>query len=76
MKKENLSTECCQDKIFSKGGCDHCGGSNAIYGLGVVGAIFYFLQSATGFGAVITGIAKAIFWPAILMYKLLGFLQM
>jgi hypothetical protein len=25
-----------------------------------------FLQSATGFGAVITGIAKAIFWPAIL----------
>jgi len=76
MKKENSSTECCQDKIFSKGRHDHCGSSNAIYGLGVVGALFYFLQGASGFTAVIMGIGKAIFWPALLMFKLLAYLQM
>lgn len=76
MKKENLSNECCGDKFFSKGRHDHCGKSNAIYGLGVVGALFYFLQSASGFSAVMMGIGKAIFWPAILMFKLLTYLQM
>jgi len=76
MKKENLSAECCQDKVFSKGRRDHCGGSNAIYGLGVIGALFYFLQGASGFTAVIVGIGKAIFWPALLMFKLLTYLQM
>ena len=76
MKKENFSAECCQDKVFSKGRHDHCGGSNAIYGLGVIGALFYFLQGASGFTAVIVGIGKAIFWPALLMFKLLTYLQM
>lgn len=76
MKKQNESSECCTDKVFSRGRHDHCGSSNAIYGLGVVGALFYFLQSAVGFSAVIIGIGKAIFWPAILMFKLLTYLQM
>jgi len=76
MKKENLSNDCCSDKFFSKGRHDHCGSSNAIYGLGVIGALFYFLQSASGFSAVMMGIGKAIFWPAILMFKLFTYLQM
>lgn len=76
MKKEDPSSECCQEKIFSRGRHDHCGSSNAIYGLGVVGALFYFLQGASTFGLIVTGIGKAIFWPAILMFKLLTYLQM
>lgn len=80
MKKENKSENCCQEKIFSRGKdhhChNHCGQSGAIYGLGVVGALFYFLQNATTFGLVLMGIGKAFFWPAILMFKLLTYLQM
>ena len=76
MKKENLSAECCNDKVFSRGRHDRCGSSSAIYGLGVVGALFYFLQSASGFTAVLIGIGKAIVWPALLMFKLLTYLQM
>ncbi len=76
MKKENLSAEFCQDKCFSRGHHDHCGSSNAIYGLGVIGALFYFLQSASGFSAIMVGIGKAIVWPALLMFKLLTYLQM
>jgi hypothetical protein len=43
-EKRNLSAEFCQDKCFSSGHHDHCGSSNAIYGLGVIGALFYFYK--------------------------------
>ena len=77
-EKGNKSLECCKEKInFKKCHCHGQGGqSNAIYGLGVIGALFYFLQNATSFGAVMVGIGKSIFWPAILMFKLLVYLQM
>jgi hypothetical protein len=83
MKKENQNKteECCRPEDFFKHHHGHCHGhknscSNAIYGLGVVGALFYFLQNATGFGMVMIGIGKSFFWPAILMFKLLTYLQM
>ena len=76
MKKDDKTQECCEGKMnFKKHHFRNHGGSNAIYGLGVVGALFYFLQGASSLGAVIMGIGKAIFWPAILMYKLLTYLQ-
>ena len=76
-KPEEKSVNNCKNK--SK--CKHhhcCGGSNAspIYCLSVIGALFYFLQNTNSFGEVIMGIGKAIFWPAMLMYKLLTYLQM
>jgi len=79
MKKENIKTECCSDNFFTQRHDHHsrCSGSSgAIYGLGVVGALFYFLGNAATFGAVMLGIGKAFFWPAILMFKLLGYLGM
>ena len=72
------SETCCQEKMMYKHHhhCHRHGESNAIYGLGVVGALFYFLQNATTFGMVMIGIGKSIFWPAILMFKLLTYLRM
>lgn len=72
MKKEDI---CCSD-IKSCHHHGHGGHSSAIYGLGVVGALFYFCQGASTFGMVVMGIGKAFFWPAILMFKLLTYLQM
>ena len=66
--------ECCQD-VFKKGKHHHsncnCGQSSALYGLGVIGALFYFLQNAATFTAVIVGIFKAIFWPAFVIFRVL-----
>jgi hypothetical protein len=77
MDKEEKVTECCEEKKGWKHHRHHNhGGSGAIYGMGVIGALFYFLQHATTFGTIMIGIGKAIFWPAILMFKLLTFLQM
>ena len=77
-EKENNLSECCKGKAdFKKHHCHGGSGqSSVIYGMGVIGALFYFLQNATTFGMVMVGIGKSIFWPAILMFKLLTYLQM
>jgi len=36
----------------------------------------YYLQQADSFWIGVLGFLKAIVWPAMLVYKLLGFLQM
>ena len=51
------------------------GTSGAVYGLGLIGAAVYFIQHATTFWAGVLGLLKAIVWPAVLVYKLLGFLS-
>lgn len=51
------------------------GGSGAIYGLGVIGALIYNLQHATNFLDGIIGIIKALFWPAVMVYKVLEFMK-
>ncbi len=50
--------------------------SAPVYGLGLIGALVYYLQHATTFLAVVLGFFKAIVWPAMLVYKLLEFLKM
>lgn len=47
------------------------GTSGALYFVGFVGALVYWMQAAMGFGAVVTGILKALVWPAYVVYKLL-----
>lgn len=50
------------------------GTSGAVYGLGFIGAVVYFIQTAVSFWAGILGFLKALVWPAFLVYKLLQFL--
>lgn len=48
------------------------GTSGAVYGLGFVGAVVYYIQNADTFWMGVLGIIKALVWPAMLVYKLLG----
>ena len=50
------------------------GCSSAIYGLGLVGAVVYFIGSATSFWMGVLGVLKALVWPAFLVYYLFEFL--
>jgi len=52
------------------------GSNGAVYGLGVIGALVFYLQQAADFGEGIVGIFKAIFWPGFLVYELLKFLNL
>ena len=49
----------------------HSTSSNAVYGLGFIGAVIYYIMQATGFWMGVLGILKAIVWPAILVYEAL-----
>lgn len=50
-------------------------GSGAIYGLGIIGALIYFLQNANSIWDAIIGVIWAIFWPAVVLYHVLGLLN-
>ncbi len=45
--------------------------SNAVYGLGFIGAAIYYISTATGFWVGALGLLKAIVWPAFLVYEAL-----
>jgi len=55
---------------------DNKGIWGGIYGMAFIGGVVYYLQHATTFWVAILGIFKALFWPAVLMYKLLELLKM
>ncbi len=48
-------------------------GGNAVYGLGLIGALIYFLSHATTFWLGVLGIFKALIWPAFFVYYGLNF---
>ncbi|HZQ29882.1 MAG TPA: hypothetical protein VFA93_02295 [Patescibacteria group bacterium] len=50
--------------------------TDTMYGLGFLGAAIYFIQHAHSFSDGVLGILKAIVWPGILVYKVLGLLKM
>jgi hypothetical protein len=50
----------------------HSSASNAVYGLGFIGAAVYFISHATGFWMGVLGFLKAMVWPAILVYEAFG----
>lgn len=49
--------------------------TGAVYGFGLIGVLVYYLQNAKTFVEVILGILKSIVWPALLTYKIFGFLK-
>lgn len=53
-----------------------CSSSNAVYGLGFIGAAIYYIVTATGFWNGFLGILKAIVWPAFLIFELMKYLGM
>jgi hypothetical protein len=52
------------------------GMSGGVYGMAFIGALIYFIQQATTFWMGVLGFFKALFWPAVLIYKLLEYLKM
>jgi len=47
------------------------GGGGAVYGIGLIGALVYYIQHAATFGDGAFGVLKAIVWPALLVHKAL-----
>jgi hypothetical protein len=73
MAKKTVPVEC-----ECKGYCQKGGGNtpDAVYGIGLIGTAFYFLQHASNFTDVVMAIVQAVFWPAILVYHALQLLNL
>jgi hypothetical protein len=67
--KFRISKDLCDSRHKSGGGS--CG---ALYGLGFLGALVYYVSTAPDFWAGVVGFFKALLWPAFLVHGLLGFL--
>ena len=50
--------------------------AGAVYGLGLIGALVYYIQQAHTLGEGLIGFLKALVWPAFLIHKVLGLLKM
>src|SRR5262249_19235496 len=50
------------------------GGGNAVYALGLIGALFYYIRAADGFWDGVLGVLQALVWPAFLVYHVLKYL--
>jgi hypothetical protein len=48
------------------------GSSGAVYGLGFLGALVYYIQHAASLGDGLFGILKALVWPALFVYKVIS----
>ena len=49
------------------------GGCGAVYGLGFLGAVIYYISTASGFWNGVLGFLKAMVWPAFLVFETLKF---
>ncbi|MBD3247504.1 hypothetical protein GF378_02695 [Candidatus Pacearchaeota archaeon] len=54
--------------------CSEHKGPGAFYGLGFLGAVIYYISTATGFWNGVLGVLKAIVWPAMLIFEVLKFI--
>lgn len=63
--------ECQKPKVIHQGGT-----SQAVYGLGLVGAWVYFIGQATTFWLGVLGFLKGLVWPALLVFEVLKYLNM
>lgn len=50
--------------------------SGAVYGLGLIGALVYYISEASTFGEGLVGVLKALVWPAFVVYELMVHLAM
>ena len=76
MKNKSFVTPKGEKIIIKNRNYNKGGESGAIYGLGMLGALFYFLQNAHGLEMILWAIGKAFFWPAVLVYKVFTMLNL
>lgn len=49
------------------------GSWGCFYGLGFIGAVIYYISTATGFWVGVLGVLKALVWPVFLVLELLKY---
>jgi hypothetical protein len=67
-KDKNCCKSSGKNKMYKTG----ASGGAGVYCLGFIGALVYYIGAATGFWVGVLGVLKAIVWPAMVVYGILG----
>lgn len=70
--KDKEIREQMKGKNWCRGRCHSSTGG--IYGLGMFGALVYYISTAGSFWLGVLGVLKSLVWPAFLIYEALKFL--
>ena len=70
-KCENCNPAFCCKKM-GNGSSSSC----AVYGIGILGAAYYFFPQAIGVGGFFMAILKSLVWPALLVYQALSLFKL
>ena len=68
MKKDSQAKNCCEGGVCCDTKYRGAPNNGAVYGLGFIGALVYFVGQSTTFWMGVVGILKAIVWPAYAVY--------
>lgn len=71
MKEEEEKKEVRVIKKYGGGGS-----AGAVYGLGFIGALIYYIQTSQTIMEGIIGFLKALVWPVFLIYRVFELLKM
>jgi len=63
-------------KMDWKSSCNSHHTCSGVYGVGFVGALVYYISTASGFWMGVLGVLKALVWPAFLVFELMKYLGM
>ena len=78
MAKKNLKVKAIRQRkmpiVCNVSSVHGCGG--ALYGLGFIGALIYFITTAPSFWIAVLGFFKALVWPAFLVFGLMKYIGM
>lgn len=76
--KQSDSKQCtCEcDRRHGRHKRNYGSSGNAVYSLGMLGALVYYISTASGFWIGVLGVLKAIVWPAFVVYDLMKLLHM
>ncbi len=72
--KKSCECKSCDNECCSRGKNRNVEGCGGLYGLGFLGAAFFFIGHATSFWMGVVGFFQALVWPAFLVYELFKFL--
>lgn len=72
-KEDKINCDCCDSKHWKYWHHHGHGGSGggAVYGIGVIGALFYYFPHIVTFQDGLIAIFKSLAWPAYLVFRAL-----
>ncbi len=71
--KKNCTEKCCGKCCSPK---SYGGSSSAVYGIGIIGAAFYYFPHITNLTGFFLAVGKSLVWPAMLVYQALSLLKL